>query len=778
MSNETPSSGAHDAAGASRPTPAIDDPRLLAFFPLLYVAWADGDLSPEETREICARVHSTDGLDLDCGSYLGRWLDPDRPPTARDLRALLTTIRNAAGTLSREERLSLTELGRALARVDGYDVPPSEIRALEEIEQALGVAGAEASRSLLAPARPASRVDEAPPAFDVAAMTRLLDGGHLELRQRLRSLLSEARFRRVYGLDKQAYRERVLEWTRTLAAEGFGALPYPQAYGGEGDTGAQVAAFETIALHDLSLVVKFGVQFGLFGGSILQLGSEKHHAKYLADAGSLALPGCFAMTETGHGSNVGDCETVARYDAGRQTFEIHTPNEAARKDYIGNAALHGRLATVFAQLEIDGESYGVHAFLVPIRDGDGQPCRGVRIEDCGEKMGLNGVDNGRLWFDRVRVPRDNLLDRFAEVSPEGLYSSPIASPSKRFFTMLGTLVGGRVSVALAALSGAKSALAVAVRYGARRRQFGPAGEAETVVLDYLTHQRRLMPRLATTYALNFALRVLHRRFVESPIDERRDVEVMAAGLKAYSTWHATDTIQTCREACGGSGYLSVNRFADLKADSDVFTTFEGDNTVLMQLVAKGLLSGYKRQFGEMDLFGFVRFLADKALTTVAELNPIVTRNTDEAHLRGREFQQGALSWREDHLLAAVARRLKKRLDRGMDSFAALIECQDHLVETAHAHVERIVFEHFADGVEHCDDDALRAVLEPLVDLFALAAIERDRGWFLEHGYIESSKAKAIRKLVNRICREARGQAVPLVDGFGIPEALLAAPIAT
>ncbi len=415
---------------------------------------------------------------------------------------------------------------------------------------------------------------------------------------------------------------------------------------------------------------------------------------------------------------------------------------------------------------------------MPIRDEQGKPCAGVRIEDCGEKMGLNGVDNGRLWFDHVRVPRQNLLDRFAEVSSEGFYSSPIASPSRRFFTMLGTLVGGRVSVAQAALSGAKSALAVAVRYGARRRQFGPAGEAETVILDYLTHQRRLMPRLATTYATHFALRELQREFLDSPVDERRDVEVMAAGLKAFSTWHATDTIQTCREACGGNGYLAVNRFAELKADTDVFTTFEGDNTVLMQLVAKGLLSGYKRQFGEMDLFGFVRFLTDKAFTVVAELNPIVTRTTDEAHLRGREFQQGALSWREDHLLASAARRLKKRLDSGMDSFAALIECQDHLVELAHAHVERLVFELFSAGVKNCGDESLRQVLEPLVDLFALERIERDRGWFLEHGYLESGKAKAIRKLVNKLCREVRQQAVPLVNGFGIPDALLAAPIAT
>src|SRR6185436_20952156 len=119
---------------------------------------------------------------------------------------------------------------------------------------------------------------------------------------------------------------------------------------------------------------------------------------------------------------------------------------------------------------------------------------------------------------------------------------------------------------------------------------------ETLLLDYPAHQRRLLPRLAATYALHFALRDLAARYVgaQASGEEDRSVEGLAAGLKAVATWHATETIQACREACGGQGYLAVNRFAALKADSDVFTTFEGDNTVLLQLVAKGLLSEYRK----------------------------------------------------------------------------------------------------------------------------------------------------------------------------------------
>ncbi len=67
-------------------------------------------------------------------------------------------------------------------------------------------------------------------------------------------------------------------------------------------------------------------------------------------------------------------------------------------------------------------------------------------------------------------------------------------------------------------------------------------------------------------------------------------------------------------------------------------------------------------------------------------------------------------------------------------------------------------------------------MSPLRDLFALWRIEEDRGWFLESGYIESNKAKAIRKLVNRLLAEVREQAVPLVDAFDIPDEILGAPI--
>jgi acyl-CoA oxidase len=483
------------------------------------------------------------------------------------------------------------------------------------------------------------------------------------------------------------------------------------------------------------------------------------------------------MTERGHGSNVRDLQTTATYDPRTEEFVVDTPTEADHKEWIGNAATHARMATVFAQLIIGEQSHGVHAFLVTIRDEAGETSPGVRLGDSGHKLGLNGVDNGRIWFDDLRIPRENLLTRFAQVAPDGTYASPIPSSSRRFFTMLGTLVGGRIGVASGGLSAAKSALTIAVRYGAGRRQFGPKDQPEVPVLDYLSHQRRLLPHLATCYALNFALHDLAQRYGERPEGaDAQEIEAEAAALKAMSTAHATRSIQEAREACGGEGYRAENRFALLKADSDIFTTFEGDNTVLRLQAAKSLLAGYRQEFSHLDFFGLLGKLAERLEVRIGEVNPITRYQNDTRHLLDPSVHAELFRDRERSLLISAARRLKGRVDGGMDSFAAFIEVQDHLLTLADAYAQRLVLGSFQAAVREVDGGEERELLDQVCALYALWHIEQDRGWFLEQRYINATKAKAIRTAVNMLLAQLRPHAVSLVDAFGIPDKLLAAPI--
>ncbi|WP_031088727.1 acyl-CoA dehydrogenase [Streptomyces sp. NRRL WC-3549] len=636
----------------------------------------------------------------------------------------------------------------------------------------------------------------AQPEVDVRALAAVLDGEYAEVRDLVRtnlvtyaSVLEEAD---ELGVD--AFRERVRELVVEMAATGQTGMGFPGRYGGGGDVGASIAAFETLAFGDLSVLVKVGVQFGLFGGAILHLGTERHHDAYLPDLVTGKLMGCFAMTETGHGSNVQALGTRAVYDDARREFVITTHGEQARKDYIGNAARHGELAVVFAQLEVGGKSEGVHAFVVPIRAG-GEAAPGVHIEDDGRKMGLNGVDNGRIRFDGVRVPREALLNRFADVTAEGVYESPIENPDRRFFTMLGTLVQGRVSVGGAGVGVAKVALTIATKYAVRRRQFeASSGEEEQLLLDYGLHRRRLLPLLARTYALHFAQDVvrgqLHDVFsgIEDDAQARRRLEARAAGTKALGTWHATRVVQECREACGGAGYLSVNRFAALKADSDIFTTFEGDNHVLLQLVAKGLLTHYADEFENLDQLGMVRHVTGLAVETVMEktsAHKLLERVRDllpggdewdrEAGLLDPEYQLAMLRYREEHMLAGVARRLKRGVDQERDPGAVFSQVQDHVIAVAHAHVERLVLEAFVEKLRALPEGGNKVALGLLCDLFALSTIEADRAWFMEHGRLTVPRSKAISREVNDLCRKVRPLAVDLVDAWGIPPEMLRAP---
>ncbi len=287
----------------------------------------------------------------------------------------------------------------------------------------------------------------------------------------------------------------------------------------------------------------------------------------------------------GHGSDVSAIGTTATYDPEAEEFVIHTPFRGAWKDYLGNAALHGKAATVFAQLITKGVNHGVHCFYVPLRDDEGNFLPGIGGEDDGLKGGLNGIDNGRLHFDQVRVPRTNLLNRYGDVAADGTYSSEIASPGRRFFTMLGTLVQGRVSLDGAAAWASAIGLTIAITYGNQRRQFDSgSGTPEVTLLDYGKHQRRLLPRLATTYAQIFAHDEFLQKFdgvFSGALDtdaDREDLETLAAALKPLSTWHALDTLQESREACGGQGFLFENRLVGLRADLDIYVTFEGTTT--------------------------------------------------------------------------------------------------------------------------------------------------------------------------------------------------------
>lgn len=756
-------------------------PGVLSMLPLFYVGWSDSVLSPSEMKLIQKKIDKVDFLSKEDKEYLIHWSNPKNIPSDEVFRSWVKALKEHSVDMDLIGKKSIAKIGAEIAqssiqyKQDQIWKSPKTIEALEEIESALGLKN-QASLKILKKSLGSEEEVEGENSFDPESLRKILDGKRIDAKDRMRKLLRDPAFAYRDIRDKDEYRLDILWKLKLLAEQGVGGYAFPKEYGGGGLSGDHIAVFETLAYHDLSLTIKFGVQFGLFGGAVYMLGTEKHHKLYVEPLAKAELLGCFAMTETGHGSNVRGLETTATYDHESKSIVIQSPNLDAGKEYIGNA-MHSSMAAVFAQLIVDGKSHGVHAVLVPIRDAEGNVLPGVTVKDCGYKMGLNGVDNGRLWFDRVTVPVDNLLNKYGDIDATGNYVSSIENPNKRFFTMLGALVAGRVCVGLAGLSATKSALAIAVRYSLKRRQFDAGdGGPEQLLMDYPTHQRRLLPRVAKTYAYSFALSQLGEDYVTADESQIRKIETKAAGLKAMATWHATDTIQECREACGGKGYLSENRISDLKADSDIFTTFEGDNTVLMQLVAKGLLTEFKQSFHEEGTTAVIKYLRSRIMNTVAEYNPIYKRMTSVDHLTDPDFYNHALRYREKKILLSISNRMQKYLKRRIKPSEAFLKVQVHMMDLAKAYIERLAYKEFAKKIDSIEDGNEKNILIKLSQLFALTVIEEDKGWYLEADYMEGVKTKAIRRMINKLCQELRYEARGLVDAFGIPEELLGAKI--
>ncbi|MCQ9344068.1 acyl-CoA dehydrogenase family protein [Corynebacterium kozikiae] len=634
----------------------------------------------------------------------------------------------------------------------------------------------------------------------------ILDGQFGELRESIREMLNDPFFLPKLEGTIEEQRDTLLPVLERFRDSGYSYDSFTKANGGSGKADRAVIGLETLGHADLSAMVKAGVQWGLWGGAIDNLGTERHR-HYIQPTMDLELMGVYAMTEIGHGSNVAQLQTTATYDPETQEFIIHSPSPSAKKVYLGNAARHGRVAAVFAQLYTPGveESHGVHCLVVPIRDENLNPLPGVTIGDHGRKGGLLGVDNGTLMFDNVRVPRENLLNRFGDVDEAGNYTSPIESKNRRFFTVLSTLIRGRIAVGGAANAATRTSLDIAVRYATRRRQFSPGGDApEKRLIEHRSHRLRLLVPLAKSYALMLLQNEVTARLYEqqlqiaggklnisNPSEEQliasRELESWAAGLKAISTQHATRTIQECREACGGAGYMAENLLTTFKADSDVFTTFEGDNTVLIQMVGKEMLTAYARDMGDLNALDMVRYGIDEVSdlirrrsglhVTVQTALDAARRNNDNS-LFDAGYQVSLLEDRSQKILKSLAGRMRAARKLDPEEAAKVVDqAQDHLIAAGWARMESLALQSLVEAESKLPADSpARHVLEQVRDLYALSTIVEHAGWYQEHNMLSGLRLRMARAAVRDLVDSLGPWAEVLVDAFAIPEAIRNVPM--
>ncbi|KAJ5577106.1 Acyl-CoA oxidase [Penicillium sp. DV-2018c] len=518
----------------------------------------------------------------------------------------------------------------------------------------------------------------------------------------------------------------------------------------------------------------------MFVTTVREQGSEEQRAYWLPLIESWKIIGAYAQTELGHGSNVRGLELEARWDSRTKEFVLHSPTLTASKWWNGSLGRVANHTIVVAQLllPVPGSpdkyvSHGPHPFIVQVRDmKTHQPLDGVVVGDIGPKYGYITMDNAYMLFNNFRIPHSAMLSRYSSVDINtGAYTKP-AQPA----LVYGSLTYVRANIVHHARLVLARAVTVAVRYCTVRRQFqdrdGDTKGPEMSVLDYPTVQIRILPLLATTFALHYtglAMRTVYQN-ARQDIDKGNfqslaHMHSMSSGLKSLCTMLAADGIETCRRAMGGHGFGGGSGLIQLNNDYLSKPTVEGDNWMLTQQVAAYLIKKMTAAVNSVDSPSadetdarFKDFVRSKRSGSGKQVFNVLNSDLDIV----KSFEQRATSMAYE---AYEQRVIKKQNWNSL-----LIQ----LHKLSRAQSQSILVATFFEAIttDKTLSTPTKTVLLDLYRLFALYTMENEGYEFFRCNAVSQVDLDALPSRVQDLMGRIRPHAVKLVDSWMIPDYLL------
>ncbi|KAI8333898.1 hypothetical protein BC941DRAFT_495711 [Chlamydoabsidia padenii] len=521
-----------------------------------------------------------------------------------------------------------------------------------------------------------------------------------------------------------------------------------------------------------------GLHYSAFIPVIQSQGTDEQVEKWVEPAKKLAIMGCYAQTELGHGSNVQGLRTTATLDTNTDEFIIHTPDLTAAKWWVGGLGISSSHCALQAQLMIDGKSFGPHIFIVPVRSPVNlKPLKGVTVGDIGPKAygGFANVDNGFALFDHVRIPRENMLMRFAQVTRDGQYIRPVHDKLS-----YGSMV--KLRVGMVADAGVKlgKAATIAIRYGTVRRQFHDTSvkdaTLEQQVINYSSVKHRLFPLVAVAYALLFAGQSVSAQFqkmtqqlLKQDASMLPEMHITTCSLKVWCTRRSTDGQEECRKAMGGHGYSVFSGVGQLFATAVPSNTYEGDNYVLCQQVGRALLK-------QLDSVSRGTKIES---TNTSYLNLLIT-DTPHAPYKFIDANQDILEPKvQENLFGLRAARLVADLGYQLKSGRSWSDVNIECWNVCFAHAEYNLVRQFNERVASvsANTPSLAKTMTQLANLFAVSIVAQSSiASFLSTGTIQSKDLDAIQAQFRQLLDNVAVNAVPLTDAFGFSDRELASAL--